>query len=77
MKLTSGTGAVLNPEEFDNLLSDQDEQLRVNQSCAEKLGRAAAQSDMNDAYAHEVLTSKSESFPSKEADSDEEKKAEE
>ena len=76
MKLTSGTGAVLNPEEFDNLLLDLDKEHQVNQSCAKKLGRAAAEFDMKSAYAREVLGSKSESFPSKEADSDEEKKAE-
>lgn len=77
MKLTSGTGAVLNPEEFDNLLSDLDQEHQVNQSCAEKLGRAAAEFDMKSAYAQKVQDSKSQSFPSKEADSDEDKKAEE
>lgn len=77
MKLTSGTGAVLNPEDFDNLVSDQDKKLQVNQSCAEKLGRAAAQSDMNDAYAREVSTSKSESFPSNEAENDDDSQTKE
>lgn len=70
MKLTSSKGSVLNPEDFDNLVSDQDKKLKVNQLCAEKLGRAAAQFDMNDAYAREVDTSKSESFPSKEGEND-------
>lgn len=77
MKLTSGTGAVLNPEEFDNLLSNLNKEHQVNQSCAEKLGRAAAEFDMQSAYAQKVQDSKSQSFPSKDADSDEEKKTQE